>query len=222
MDEARAIVVEAGLRLAQMGLSPGTSGNVSARVGDSVVMSPTGSSLAQLDLETLSVLSMDGDVLGGAKASKEFPFHRAMYRRDANVSAVVHLHSPHAAAMSCLQPWSERSAVPPLTPYFVMRVGQTPLIPYASPGSADQADIIENLAFPFTSLLLQNHGLVCSAASMDAAIDAAVELEEVSRLLLLIGGKEPQLLPTGEAERLAERYGTSWDPQRPASQDDRK
>ena len=219
MDDARMIIVEAGRRLAAMGLSPGTSGNVSVRVGDTVLMSPTGASLGQLDAEALSVLTLEGELMSGAKPSKEFPFHRAMYRRDPAVQAVVHLHSPHAAAISCVHPWSKRSAIPPLTPYFVMRVGQTPLIPYASPGSADQADIIENLEYPFSSLLLQNHGSVCSAASMDAAIDAAVELEEVSRLLLLLGAKQPELLPDGEPERLAERYGTSWGPERPTTRD---
>lgn len=210
MSDARQSVVGAGRVLAGLGLSPGTSGNISVREGDTIIMSPTGTSMAELVAEELSVLSMSGELLSGGKPSKEFPFHRAMYRRDPAATAVVHLHSPYASAVSCLEPWAEFSAIPPLTPYFVMRVGQTPLIPYASPGSAEQADIIEALEFPFASLLLQNHGSVCAASSMAAAIDAATELEEVSRLLLLLGQHPRNLLPTGEPQHLAELYGTSW------------
>lgn len=207
---ARLAVVAAGRQLAALGLSPGTSGNVSVRAGDLVVMSPTGTSLGNLDPDALSVLTLDGRLVGGAAPSKEFPFHRAMYRRAVSTQAVVHLHSPHAVAMSCLRPWSVTSAVPPLTPYFVMRVGQTPLIPYASPGSSEQAEAIEALPFPFSSLLLQNHGSVCAAASLTDAVGAAVELEETSRLAVMLGGRAATLLPEGEPERLAKRYGTAW------------
>jgi 3-dehydro-4-phosphotetronate decarboxylase len=203
-------IVVAGRQLADAGLSPGSSGNISVRDGDRIIMTPTGSDMGTLDADAMSVLSLAGELLDGPKASKEFPFHRAMYRRDSAVRAVVHVHSPHAAAMSCTAPWHPFSALPPLTPYFVMRVGQTPLIPYASPGDAGQADRIEALPFPFRAVLLQNHGSVTAAASMAAAVDAAVELEEVSRLLLLLGDRPLQLLPEGEPGRLAERYDSVW------------
>lgn len=203
-------LVEAGKHLSALGLSPGTSGNISMRDGERIVMTPTGSDMGALNAAELSVLSFDGALLSGAKASKEFPFHRAMYRRAPSTLAVVHLHSPYAAAMSCTRPWSEQSAIPPLTPYFVMRAGQTPLIPYASPGDAAQADMIEALPFPFRSVLLQNHGSVTAGESMATAIAAAVELEEVSRLVLLLGDRPVDLLPDGEAEHLAATYGSYW------------
>ena len=203
-------IVAAGRHLAEVGLSPGSSGNISVRDGDRVIMTPTGSDMGALDPGRMSVLSLTGELLDGPKPSKEFPFHRAMYRRDPAARAVVHVHSPHAAALSCTTPWHPLSAVPPLTPYFVMRVGQTPLIPYATPGNAGQATVIEELPFPFRAVLLQNHGSVTAAASMAAALEAAIELEEVSRLLLLLGDRPLQLLPDGEPERLAARYDSVW------------
>jgi ribulose-5-phosphate 4-epimerase/fuculose-1-phosphate aldolase len=207
---ARDELVAAGAQLAALGLSSGSSGNLSIREGDTIVMSPTGSNLAALDPARLSVLDFDGNLLDGPAASKEFPFHRAMYRRDASCRAIVHLHSRAAAAVSCLPAWSPASAVPPLTPYFVMRVGQTPLIPYAAPGNGSQAELIESLDLAFRSVLLQNHGSITSGVSMSAAVDAAIELEEVCALLLLIGDRPARLLSDAEAIELAERYDSPW------------
>ena len=207
---AREGLVAAGRELARLGLSPGSSGNLSIRDGDTIVMSPTGSNLAGLRVDDLSVLDFDGRLLAGVRASKEFPFHRAMYRRDASCGAVVHLHSRAATAFSCLPPWAENSAVPPLTPYFVMRVGQTPLIPYSAPGDAAQADLIEDLPLPFRAALLQNHGSITSGPSMTSAVDTAIELEEVCGLLLTIGSRPMRLLSDDEVTGLSEQYDSPW------------
>jgi len=209
--EAAHDLVTVGRRVVDLGLSPGSSGNVSVRVGDLVLMSPTGASLGDLDPESLSVLDLHGELVEGPRPSKEHPFHTAFYRRDPGTRAVVHLHSPHAAAVSLLPAWHERSALPPLTPYFVMRVGQAPLIPYAHPGDDRQARYVEELPFSFRAALLQNHGPVTSGTSLAAALDAAVELEEVCRLALLTSGRPVVPLPDGAARELAERYGTPWD-----------
>ncbi|WP_130800120.1 class II aldolase/adducin family protein [Streptomyces otsuchiensis] len=219
MSDPRTDLVAAGRELTAAGLSPGASGNLSVRVGDRVYITPTGTRLDELDPDGLAVLDAEADVrtplerahLDGPRPSKEFPLHLALYHRDPTATAVVHLHSAHAAAYSCLPAWSPRSAVPPLTPYFVMRVGQTPLVPYAQPGDADQAAGLVDLDFPFRAALLQNHGPVTSGADMAAATDAAIELEETSRLLLLLNGRTPRLLTAEEADVLARRYGTHWD-----------
>ncbi|RKN41223.1 class II aldolase/adducin family protein [Streptomyces hoynatensis] len=207
----RAALAAEGARLTNLGLSPGASGNISVRDGDTVLITPTGRPMGGLDPKELSVLALDGTHLAGPRPSKEYPLHLAFYRRDATAQAAVHLHSRHATAVSCLPPWSPRSAVPPLTPYFVMRVGQTPLIPYAAPGDPAQAAALERLPFACRAALLQNHGPVTSGPSLAAAADAAIELEEVCALLLLLGGREGRLLAPGEAAGLAERYGTPWD-----------
>ncbi|GAB2935547.1 class II aldolase/adducin family protein [Streptomyces mayteni] len=216
--EAAAIdeLVAAGRELVASGLSPGASGNLSVRIGDRVHITPTGARLAALDPDGLAVLALDGTALSGPRASKEFPLHLACYRRDPAAKAVVHLHSPHAAAYSCLPPWSARSAVPPLTPYFVMRVGQTPLIPYAAPGDPAQAEALRALDFPFRAALLQNHGSLTAGPTLAGAVDAAVELEEATRLLLLLGPTAaPRLLTPSEATTLADRHGAPWADPRP-------
>jgi ribulose-5-phosphate 4-epimerase/fuculose-1-phosphate aldolase len=203
-------LVAAGRRLVELGLSPGASGNLSVREGDRVVITPTGALLGELDVDGLSVLDLDGALVSGPRPSKEFPLHLAMYRRDPDADSVVHLHSVHAVAASCLPAWSERSAVPPLTPYFVMRVGQAPLVPYAAPGDPQQAADVEALPFDFRAALLQNHGSLVAAAGLEASMDAAVELEETCRLLLLLGDRDRRLLTEQEAGLLAVRYGSPW------------
>ncbi|MER5438447.1 class II aldolase/adducin family protein [Streptomyces sp. NPDC002790] len=200
----------AGAHLAALGLSPGSSGNLSVREGDHVLITPTGADLAALDPDNLTTLDLSGTHLDGPRPSKEFPLHTAFYRRDPEARTVVHLHSRHAAAASCLPSWSTHSALPPLTPYFVMRVGQTPLLPYAPPGDAQQAAELEQLPFPFRAALLQNHGPVVSGASVAAAVDTTVELEETAALLLALGQHPARLLTLQEARHLADKYGTAW------------
>ncbi|SOD62640.1 Ribulose-5-phosphate 4-epimerase/Fuculose-1-phosphate aldolase [Streptomyces zhaozhouensis] len=220
MTDPRTDLVTAGRRLTEAGLSPGSSGNLSVRIGDRVYITPTGAALDALDAGELAVLDAGAAPTtpvarahrAGPPPSKEFPLHLALYQRDPEVTAVVHLHSAHAAARSCQPAWSQRSAVPPLTPYFVMRVGQTPLIPYAPPGDADQARGLADLDFPFRAALLQNHGPVTSGRDMAAAVAAAVELEETSRLLLLLGQHPHRVLTPAEATALAARYGSHWTP----------
>ena len=91
-----------------------------------------------------------------------------------------------------------------------MRVGQTPLLPYAAPGDPGQAEDLERLPFPLRAALLQNHGPVVAGTSMSAAVDSAVELEEVSALLLTIGDRPSRLLTADEARALAGAYGSPW------------
>ncbi|MGY0021324.1 class II aldolase/adducin family protein [Streptomyces sp. YJ-C3] len=200
----------AGAHLAALGLSPGSSGNLSIRDGDRVLITPTGANLTSIDPDNLTALDLNGTHLDGPRPSKEFPLHIAFYRRDPDARAVVHLHSRHAAAVSCRPAWSPYSSLPPLTPYFVMRVGQTPLLPYAPPGDVRQAAELERLTFPFRAALLQNHGPVVSGTTVAAAIDAAVELEETAALLLSLGQLPARLLTPQEAQELADKYGTPW------------
>ncbi|MDF2444387.1 MAG: 3-dehydro-4-phosphotetronate decarboxylase [Subtercola sp.] len=203
-------LVDAGRQLAALGLSPGASGNISVRRGSEILMTPTGTSLGALDGIELAVLDpVDGHRSGG-RPSKEFPLHRAFYAKDPGLTAVVHLHSPYAMAASCLAPWSERSAIPPLSPYFVMRVGQTPLIPYAPPGDPALGDLLEAVPFAFTAALLRNHGQIVAAGTLALAVDAAIELEEACRLMVLVGHRDPALLTEEQSRELAVRSGTHW------------
>lgn len=214
MSASRADLAAAGAHLTTLGLSPGSSGNLSVREDDCdggrVHLTPTGADLSHIDTDSLSVLDPSGTHLDGPRPSKEFPLHTALYRRDPTTRAVVHLHSRHAAALSCLPAWSERSAIPPITPYFIMRVGQTPLLPYAAPGDPDQAADLERLPFPLRAVLLQNHGPVVAGTSLSAAVDAAVELEETAALLLTLGTRDARLLTEEETHALARKYDSPW------------
>ncbi|BCW68425.1 class II aldolase [Arthrobacter sp. NicSoilB4] len=203
-------LVQAGAHLAALGLSPGSSGNLSVRIGDTIVMSPTGADLASLEADKLSRLTLAGEFLDGPKASKEFPLHQAMYARDPSAVSVVHLHSPHAAALSCTEPWAAHSALPPITPYLVMRVGQVPLIPYAAPGNVSQGEHIDGLDLDFRAILLQNHGPLTAGTSVQQAVDAIIEIEEAAKLVLLLQDRPTRLLTDPEIRELTRTYGTSW------------
>lgn len=203
-------LIAAGRALVDAGLSPGASGNISAWDGERILVSGTGTSLGALRPEDFAILAADGTVHGGAKASKETPLHVGFYQRDPAHRAVVHVHSPHATAFSCTAPWSEVSAIPPLTPYFVMRVGRAPLLPYRMPGSPQLgADVLEEPG-AFRAALLANHGSVVAGSSIAEAVERAVELEEACRIALLTTGSERRELSTEQVVELAERWNSPW------------
>lgn len=213
----REALVTAGRSLTANGLSRGSGGNISVRDGSRLLMSPTGSNLGRLEAASLSVLDFSGNLQAGLPPSKEFPFHRAFYRRAGTTNAVVHVHSPAAMAVSCLEPWTEWSAIPPLTPYFLMRVGQTPLVPYADPGDPGQADWIEAIPFPLHAVLLQNHGAITVGRDLAEAVETAVELEQVCEILLRTAPLPKRLLDEETAVRLAGKYGRHWTFGQPAA-----
>lgn len=203
-------LIAAGRALVDAGLSPGASGNISAIDGERILVSGTGTSLGALSESGFAILDLDGTVVGGAKASKETPLHVGFYRRDPAHRAVVHVHSPQVTAFSCTAPWSAVSAVPPLTPYFVMRVGRTPLLPYRMPGSPQLGtDILEEPG-EFRASLLANHGSVVAGRTLAEAVERAVELEEACRIALLTDPATRRELDPEQIAELAERWGSPW------------
>lgn len=203
-------LIDAGRRLVASGLSPGSSGNISARDGDRIFVTGTGVSLGELASTDFAVVSISGEYLGGARASKETPLHVGFYRRDEEHQAVVHLHSPQAVAMSCRVPWAENSAIPPLTPYFVMRVGQTPLLPYRHPGDEALGEDIHSAPWPLRAALLANHGSVVAGTSVHDAVDRAEELEEACRIALITDGAPRRELTVQQVRELADRWESPW------------
>jgi 3-dehydro-4-phosphotetronate decarboxylase len=200
----------AGARLVEAGLSPGSSGNISVLDGDRILLSGTGSSLGALTDDDVAVLDREGRHLEGARASKEWPLHTAFYRRDRSFRAVVHVHSASAVAASCLEPWAEHSAVPPLTPYFVMRVGQTPLLPYRAPGDPKLGEDLLTCRWDVRAALLANHGSVVAGRDLDEAVDRAAELEEACRIALLTHGLPRRELAPDQVADLAHRWDSPW------------
>jgi ribulose-5-phosphate 4-epimerase/fuculose-1-phosphate aldolase len=205
MDEGatRALLAQFGRSLFDRGFSVGSAGNISVRVEGGYLMTPTNSSLGRLDPAGLSKLDDEFRHVGGDAPSKEVFMHRAMYRgraaAGAPVGAVVHLHSTMATAVSCLPDVDQGNPIPPLTPYFVMRVGERlPVVPYYRPGDAAMEPAIEAAAGGARAMLLANHGPVVSGKTLTDAVYAAEELEEAAKLFLLLRREAPRLLTAGQ------------------------
>ena len=210
-DQIRERIVELGTSLYRRGLSPGSSGNISARLEDGWVLTPTNSCLGELDPGSLSKLDWNGNLLSGSKPSKEYFLHLAMYQKRPQSGAIVHLHSSFAAAISCLDGLDAASCIPPITPYFVMRVGKLPLIPYFRPGDKSLANEIAKYAGEHAAVLLANHGPVVSGNDLDSATYAMEELEETSKLMLLLRGQKIRTLNDSQIKELCETFGAKWD-----------
>jgi len=195
-------IVEFGRSLFDRGLTAGSSGNISVRLDDGWLLTPTNACLGRLDPARLAKLDWNGRHVGGDAPSKESFLHRAMYEERAGAGAVVHLHSTHAAAVSCMCGLHHDDCIPPLTAYFVMKVGRLPLVPYHRPGDPALGDAVRGLARKHSAVLLANHGPVVSGASLDAAVHATEELEETARLFLLLRAAPTRPLNTAQIEDL--------------------
>jgi ribulose-5-phosphate 4-epimerase/fuculose-1-phosphate aldolase len=204
-------IVAIGHSLYTRGLSPGSSGNISARLEDGWLLTPTNSCLGELDPALLSKLDWNGNLVSGAKPSKEYFLHLAMYQKRQQSGAIVHLHSSHAAAISCLDGLDPAGCLPPITPYFVMRVGQLPLIPYFRPGDKALAFEIAKHADKHAAVLLANHGPVVSGQDLDSAMYAMEELEETAKLILLLLGQKIRTLNKVQIQELCETFGARWE-----------
>lgn len=169
------------------GYSVGTAGNISVRLPDGYLMTPTNSCLGRLDPARISKLAPDWSHVSGDKPSKEVFLHRAVLTARPEAGAVVHLHSTHATAISCLAPEGGDAEIPPLTPYFVMRIGRRlPCVAYYRPGDAAMEPAVHAAAKVAKALLLANHGPVVSGATLTEAVHAAEELEEAAKLALML------------------------------------
>jgi ribulose-5-phosphate 4-epimerase/fuculose-1-phosphate aldolase len=200
--ELREAIAAQARSLFDRGLSPGTSGNISVRAGEGFLMTPTGSSFGALDPDRLSRLDAAGSHLDGDPPTKESPLHLAMYEQRPDANAIVHLHSTHAVAVACLDDVDPDDVLPPLTPYYVMRVGRLPLVPYARPGDAALAEAVRERAGKSHALLLANHGPIVAGRSLDAAASAIEEIEETAKLVLLLRGLPTRLLSAEELAQL--------------------
>ena len=196
-----------GHSLFARGLTFGTSGNLSVRLPDGGwLMTPTNVSLGDLDPARLSHLDENGRVVSGDAPTKEAFLHLSMYRKRPQCEAVVHLHSTHAVAVSCLCGLDVSDCLPPLTAYYVMRIGRLPLIRYFPPGDQALAQEVEAVATTHHAVLLANHGPVVSGTSLDAAMSATEELEETAKLFLLLRGEKISPLTTAQVEELRQRF----------------
>lgn len=188
-------VVACSRAIAERRLSHGSTGNVSARVGDRLLVTRTGAALGDVGLGDLSVLDLAGRHLDGPPPTKEAVLHAAIYRARPDAGGVVHTHSTHAAAVSCLADTDPASALPPLTAYFVMRVGRLPLLPFFAPGDPAIEAAALDAARLNAALLLRNHGPIAAGDSPQSALDVIEEIEETARVFLLLHDRAVSPVP---------------------------
>jgi ribulose-5-phosphate 4-epimerase/fuculose-1-phosphate aldolase len=200
-------ICRVGLSMFQRGLTFGSTGNISARLSDGGwLMTPTNASLGALDPARLSRFDAAGRLVDGDPATKEAFLHFCMYGQRRDAGAVVHLHGTHSVAVSLLADVDPADVLPPLTAYFVMRVGRLPLVPYYPPGDETLARAVEKLAGRHHAVLLANHGPVVAGSSLANAQFAAEELEETAKLFLMLRAQPIRPLTREQVDDLRRRH----------------
>ena len=193
------------------GLTNGSSGNISVRLSSGeLLVTPTGSSMGFIDPARISLLSSNGDLLSGDAPTKEIPLHTAFYETRHSAGAVVHLHSSHSVALSILPDVDPDNAIPPITPYSVMRLGKVKLLPFFLPGDAAMGEAVRGLLGKHSAVLLANHGPVVAGKNLDAAVYAMEELEEAAKLTILCRGLSPKMLTDEQVSALVKKFDISF------------
>ncbi|WJF92098.1 aldolase [Paraburkholderia bonniea] len=210
-DEAklREEICVTGASLYQRGYTVGSAGNISARLADGWLITPTDACLGRLDPADIARVDLAGNTVSGGKPSKTLALHRGVYARNATVQGIVHTHSTHLVALTLAGVWSEADVLPPITPYYVMKVGHIPLLRYRRPGDPEVAQQIAELAETVRGVLLERLGPVLWERSVSHAAYALEELEETARLWLL-SNPRPAPLNAAALDELRHVFGARW------------
>jgi ribulose-5-phosphate 4-epimerase/fuculose-1-phosphate aldolase len=210
-DEARIReeICSTGASLYQRGYTVGSAGNISARLDDGWLITPTDACLGRLDPAEIAKVDLAGNAVSGGKPSKTLTLHRGIYASNAQTRGIVHTHSTHLVALTLAGVWSEADVLPPITPYYVMKVGHIPLIRYRRPGDPQVAEQIAALADSVRGVLLERLGPVVWERSVAQASYALEELEETARLWLMTNPK-PAPLDEAALEELRTVFGARW------------
>ena len=215
--QAREAICRVGKSLFDRGYAHATAGNISVRLEDGFLITPTDACLGSLDPAQLARLDLSGTQTSGARASKTIALHTAIYRAaaafDAQTRCVIHTHSTHSVALSLQCQAAE--LLPPITPYFVMKVGHVPLVRYQRPGAPAAAEAVAGLIAqyggedrPIRAVMLQRLGPNVWHDSPAAAMAVLEELEETARLMLLAPHTQP--LPESDIEELRRTFNARW------------
>ena len=216
-DQARAEIVRVGGSLYERGYVHATAGNISVRLADgSFLITPTDACLGTLDPARLAHVDAEGRQTAGDKASKTLALHRRIYAAAPEARCVLHTHSTHLVALTLQGVWTQDDIVPPITPYFVMKVGHVPLLPYHRPGDAKVVELvaqrIEAMAArgtPIRAVMLERLGPAVWHRSPAEASAVLEELEETARLWLLCQPR-PTALDEAQIEALRQHFGAAW------------
>ncbi len=193
-----------------------SAGNISVRLDDGFLITPTDACLGTLDAGDLARIDGHGQQSGGARASKTLALHRRIYAAAPDARCVIHTHSTHLVALSLQGVWHDDDIVPPITPYFVMKVGHVPLIPYHAPGDAAVGErVAQRVAAmaargtPIRAVMLDRLGPIVWHRSPAEASAVLEELEQTARLWLLCT-PAPAPLDAAQIEVLRQRFGAAW------------
>lgn len=199
-------LVEASLELVRRGLNEGTAGNISARHGDGLLITPSGIPPEATTPRMIAAMPLDGDgtATGPKKPSSEWRLHRDILVHRPDVGAVVHTHSTYCTVLAC-----QHRAIPALH-YMIAAFGMpeircTPYVPF---GTQELSDLIVEHLGDGHGVLLGNHGMVATGADLAQAMWRAVELEALAQMCFLatVGGGQPALLSHDEIARTIERF----------------
>lgn len=202
-------ICEVGASLHARGYTTGTAGNISARLSDGWLITPTDACLGKLDPARLAKVSAANEWLSGDKPSKTLALHRGIYARNAQARCVLHTHSTHLVALTLAGVAAPEAVLPPITPYQVMKIGRVPLIAYARPGAPTVAEQVAAIAGEVRGVLLERLGPVVWADSVTRASHALEELEETARLWLMLAQRPAPLTPA-QVEELESAFGVRW------------
>ncbi|WP_119153424.1 aldolase [Caldimonas tepidiphila] len=211
-------VCRVGASLYARGYVHASAGNISVRLEDGgFLITPTDACLGRLDPAALARVDRDGRQLGGERASKTLALHRRIYAADPEARCVIHTHSTHLVALTLAGAWSAEELLPPLTPYFVMKVGHVPLIPYHRPGDpavgervAERIEAMRARGTPIRAVMLERLGPNVWHRDPASAMATLEELEETARLWLLAPSPKPAPLTPEQIAELREHFGAAW------------
>ncbi|NWD85651.1 aldolase [Pseudomonas sp. K5002] len=208
-EQLREEICIVGKSLYDRGYTVGSAGNISARLEDGWLITPTDACLGRLTPQEIAKVSKDGTWVSGSKPSKTLELHRQVYDRNPEVNGVVHTHSTSLVALTLAGVWNNNDILPPLTPYQVMKVGHIPLIAYQRPGSPDVAVQVAQLANTVRGVMLERLGPVVWESSVSKASFALEELEETAKLWMM---SNPKPAPLGEEaiEDLRRVFSVKW------------
>ena len=214
-DALRREVCRVGASLYARGYVHASAGNISVRSGDDgFLITPTDACLGALDAARLAAVNVGGEQTGGDRASKTLALHRAIYAAEPDARCVIHTHATHTVALTLAGVWSADDIVPPITPYFVMKVGHVPLIAYHRPGDPAAAALVtQRIASarargaPIRAVMLERLGPVVWHRSPAEASAVLEELEETARLWLLT---RPAPLADAQIDELRTHFGARW------------
>ncbi len=208
-NRIREEICTVGASLYQRGYTVGAAGNISARLDDGWLITPTDACLGRLDPAELAKVDLAGQWVSGAKPSKTLALHQGIYQADPAAQGVVHTHSTHLVALTLAGVWRQDDVLPPITPYQVMKVGRIPLIPYRRPGDPLAAAQVAALAARVRGVLFERLGPVVWERSVSHASFALEELEETARLWLM-SDPRPEPLSDAAIEELRAVFGVRY------------